>query len=95
MTNTDTLIPDWDTQELIRRAGGPTGIRRIAEKMGLKSPTLPQIYMWKNRNSIPAPWVATLLLIADHRGEVTAPRQVLTNIDQDPTAVEIDHDPFA
>jgi len=87
--------PEWDTQELIKRAGGPTGIRRTAAELGIKMPSSAQIYMWQNRDSIPADWVAILLVIADARGEVAAPRQVMNNVEIDPDALVEDFDPFA
>ena len=87
--------PEWDTKELIKRAGGPIGIRRKAAEFGYKVPSQSQIYMWQNRDSIPADWVAVLLLIADARGEVSAPRQVILNSPTDPDLPSEEHDPFA
>jgi len=86
--------PEWDTKELIKRAGGPIGIRRKSSEFGYKVPSQSQIYMWQNRGSIPADWVAVLLLIADARGEVSAPRQVILNLPQDPDLPNEEHNPF-
>ena len=99
-TNKGTYIskqpsPIWDNRELIKRAGGPIGIRRKAEDLGYAVPTQSQIYMWNNRNSIPADWVAVLLLLADARGECSAPRQVIANLPQDFDLPVEEHDPFS
>ena len=87
--------PKWDTKELIKRAGGPSGIRRKAGEFGYKIPSQSQIYMWQNRESIPADWVAVLLLIADARGEISAPRQAIMNLPIDPDLPVEEHDPFS
>jgi len=87
--------PEWDILELIKRAGGPVGIRRKALDFGYKVPNSTQIYMWQKRDSIPSDWIAVLLLLAEARGELTAPKQVIMNTPTDPDISKEDFDPFA
>jgi len=42
--------------------------------------------MWQNRQRVPSEWVAVLLLLAEARGEVVAPKEVIKNIVTNPGA---------
>lgn len=51
----------WNYGELIRRLGGPSGIRRALLDKGHEAPSYQVILMWSRRGRIPSPWLAPLV----------------------------------